>query len=367
MEGLGKQLGVKTELTPEELKQYSRHLLLDKIGDEGQLKLKKAKVLVIGAGGLGCPILQYLAAAGVGTLGIIDSDHVDQSNLQRQVLYSHSEIGTNKAKAAAERLSQLNPYIQFDVYEFSLNNSNALGLFRDYDIIVDGSDNFPTRYLVNDACVLTDKPLVFGSIFKFEGQVSVFNFNKGPTYRCLFPNPPKPGDVPNCSEIGVLGVLPGIIGSLQANEVLKLICEIGDPLSGKLLTFDALSLNQQIFSFSKNPNIQISQLESNYEGFCGINTAIIDITADNFLSQKSNFELLDVRTLEEREHYHIGGKHIPLHELDDRINELSDLAKPLVVYCEAGIRSARAIEVLQEYYPKAQLFNLKGGVSQIRD
>jgi adenylyltransferase/sulfurtransferase len=233
-------------LSKAEQQQYNRHLILDEIGELGQLKLKKAKVLVIGAGGLGCPILQYLSAAGVGTIGVVDDDTIEKSNLQRQVLYSHDDIGDFKAEVAANKLAGLNPYVNFEIYLQRLNKEIAVELFLKYDVIVDGSDNFPTRYLVNDAAILTNKPVVFGSIFKFEGQVSVFNYNNGPSYRCLYPNPPKSEDVPNCSEIGVLGVLPGIIGALQANEVLKLVLGIGEILSGKLLTYNALNMQQLI-------------------------------------------------------------------------------------------------------------------------
>ena len=253
----------------EENAQYNRHFILDLIGIKGQKKLKKSKVLVIGAGGLGCPILQYLTAAGVGTIGIIDKDTVDQSNLQRQILFSIDDIGNPKASCAAKRLQQLNPFVTFKTYIEFLSSENALELFSEYDIIVDGSDNFQTRYLSNDAAVLTNKPLVFGAIFKFEGQVSVFNYNNGPTYRCLFPTPPSANSIPNCSDVGVLGVLPGIIGCLQANETLKIICELDEVLSGKLLSFNALNLQQNILKFSKNKDIHITEL-IDYDLFCGI-------------------------------------------------------------------------------------------------
>ena len=241
---------MKEALTDIEKNRYSRHILLDKIGLEGQEKLKGAKVLVIGAGGLGCPVLQYLTAAGVGTIGIIDFDIVDETNLQRQILFTVNDVGVNKAEAAENRLRQLNPYVRFNIYPERLTTKNALNLFSEYDIIVDGTDNFSTRYLVNDACVITGKPLVYGAIYKFEGQVAVFNFNGGPSYRCLFPEPPKSGSVPNCSEVGVIGVLPGLIGTQQANEVIKLILEIGEPLSGKLLTYN--SLDNSFFTLKVN-------------------------------------------------------------------------------------------------------------------
>jgi adenylyltransferase/sulfurtransferase len=347
-------------LSKAEQQQYNRHLILDEIGELGQLKLKKAKVLVIGAGGLGCPILQYLSAAGVGTIGVVDDDTIEKSNLQRQILYSHDDIGDFKAEVAANKLAGLNPYVNFEIYLQRLNKEIAVELFLKYDIIVDGSDNFPTRYLVNDAAILTNKPVVFGSIFKFEGQVSVFNYNNGPSYRCLYPNPPKSEDVPNCSEIGVLGVLPGIIGALQANEVLKLVLGIGEILSGKLLTYNALNMQQLILSFEKNENIKITHLENDYEFFCGLLKMSLEITKNELENNLNSYNLLDVREVYERDQYHIGGIHIPLGELDSRKLELP-VDKDIVVYCKAGVRSKIAIKKLQEYFPK-KLFNLKNGL-----
>lgn len=274
-------------LTAGENQQYSRHLLLDEIGTAGQLKLKQAKVLMIGAGGLSCPVLQYLTAAGVGRIGIVDDDTVAPSNLQRQILYTHEDIGKSKAETAGERLKSLNPFIQFDIYKTRLTIDNALTLFEPYDIIVDGTDNFPSRYLINDASVSLDKPVVFGSIHKFTGQVAVLNFKNGPTYRCLYPAPPAPREVPNCSEIGVLGVLPGIIGSLQANEVLKMILGLGRILSGQLLTFDAFSLRQSIFTFEKDHSIVITELKDDYEIFCGIDKTINEMDFKDYQEQAS--------------------------------------------------------------------------------
>lgn len=348
-------------LSEEEQQQYNRHLILNEIGESGQLKLKQAKVLVIGAGGLGCPILQYLTAAGVGTIGIIDHDTIDQSNLQRQILYSHDTIGQFKAEVAAQSLSKLNPFVNFEVYLQKLTSDIAIELFTKYDIVVDGSDNFPTRYLVNDAAVLTNKPLVFGSIYKFEGQVSVFNYNDGPTYRCLYPQAPKPNEVPNCSEIGVLGVLPGIIGAFQANEVLKLICGIGNVLSGKLLTYNALSMQQMVLNFQKNNTSQITGLADSYEVLCGLPEFIEELTFAELKDNADNYNVLDVREQYEREQYHIGGLHIPLDELSLRLNELPQ-NKSLVVYCKAGIRSKKAIDIIKEYGFKQQVLNLKGGI-----
>ena len=347
-------------LSPEEEKQYSRHIILDEVGVAGQEKLKNAKVLVIGAGGLGCPILSYLTAAGVGTIGIIDHDTVDQSNLQRQVLYTQADIGSPKVEAAHRRLSALNPFVWFNLYKEELTRSNAVELFSAYDIIVDGSDNFPTRYLVNDAAVIANKPIVFGSIFKFEGQVSIFNFENGPTYRCLYPNAPGPNEVPNCSEIGVIGVLPGIIGSLQANEVIKMICGLGNVLSGRLLIFDALSLSQSVLKFSKNNDIEINKLEDNYEVLCGI-PQLTEITLTELKNSGSKYQLLDVRTDLEREAENIGGMHIPLHELPNRISEVPN-DESIVVYCKAGMRSAQAIQFLKESGFENHLINLKGGL-----
>ena len=351
-------------LNEQENIQYSRHLLLQEIGIEGQQKLKQAKVLVIGAGGLGCPILQYLTAAGVGTIGIIYDDKVDQTNLQRQVLYTIDDIGKSKARTAAERLAKLNPFVYFKVFEERLDRENALKLFEQFDIIVDGSDNFPTRYLVNDACVLADKPLVFGSIFKFQGQVSVLNYQGGPTYRCLFPEPPAPDEVPNCSDIGVLGVLPGIIGSLQANETIKLITGIGALLNGRLLYFDALTLHQQVLRFKKNESIEITQLEEDYDVVCGISVGfeLKEITGQTLKENIDSYQILDVRTLAEYEQFHLEGLHIPLDQLPKHLDKIkSEL--PVVVCCQSGIRSKKAIEIISKQKSDIQLINLKGGLA----
>ncbi|PCI03274.1 MAG: dinucleotide-utilizing protein [Flavobacteriaceae bacterium] len=344
----------------DEQKQYSRHLMLDEIGAQGQLKLKKARVLVIGAGGLGCPVLQSIAAAGVGTIGIIDDDKVAQSNLQRQLLYTYLDIGKFKVEVAAKRLRGLNPYIHFQTYTERLTSLNAVGLFANYDIIVDASDNFPTRYLVNDAAVLAGKPLVFGSIFKFDGQVAVFNYKKGPTYRCLFPTPPEANTMPSCSEIGVFSVLPGIIGTIQANEVLKIICGIGDVLSGKLWTFNALSLEQCVLGFTKNDANSITELERDYGNFCGLSTKVAEISLDFLKETKDFYTLLDVRSKEEREAFNIGGIHIPLDVLRNRFTEIKT-DKKIVVYCKSGLRSKKAIHLLQGLGLQHEFINLKGG------
>ncbi|WP_316930182.1 HesA/MoeB/ThiF family protein [Neotamlana nanhaiensis] len=349
-------------LTQEELKQYNRHVILDEIGESGQIKLKTAKVLVVGAGGLGCPILQYLTAAGVGTIGVIDDDVVDQTNLQRQILYTVDDIGKPKVEVAVNRLSKLNPFVEFKVFVEKLSIQNVIDIFKDFDIIVDGSDNFQTRYLCNDAAVIANKPLVYGSIFKFEGQVSVFNFNSSATYRCLYPTPPKLNESPNCSEIGVMGVLPGIIGSLQANEVIKIICGIGDVLANKLLVFDVLSMRQLTLDYSKTENSSITKLETNYDFFCGIESIDNDITLAALNQNKSTFNLLDVREHWERQQYHIGGLHIPLAQLPTRYHEINT-EKPLVVYCKSGVRSKKAISFLKDVLSKkSNLINLKNGL-----
>ncbi|WCC43086.1 HesA/MoeB/ThiF family protein [Tenacibaculum finnmarkense] len=349
-------------LSKEEKKQYNRHLILDKIGSVGQLKLKNSKVLVIGAGGLGCPVLQYLTAAGVGTIGIIDDDKVSQSNLQRQILYTIDDIGFSKAETAKNRLSKLNPFVKFNVYKEKLTRLNAISLFEQYDVIVDGSDNFSTRYLSNDTAVITQKPLVYGAIFKFEGQVSVFNYKGSASYRCLYPTPPKPDESPNCSQIGVLGVLPGIIGSFQANEAIKIICEIGDVLANKLLMYDTLTMRQMVLDFEKTPEGAITKLEDNYDFFCGIIATENEITIEELQVDLLKYNLLDVREDWEREQHHIGGQHIRLVELPDRLNEI-DTSKPVIVYCKSGMRSKRAISFLEDSLKEAILINLKNGLN----
>jgi sulfur-carrier protein adenylyltransferase/sulfurtransferase len=347
-------------MTNEELKRYARHIILSEIGLEGQQKLKQAKVLVIGAGGLGCPVLQYLTAAGIGTIGIVDFDKVDESNLQRQVLYSTEDVGKPKAQIAKEKLSKQNPYINIIAHLAQLTAANALEIVSLYDIVVDGSDNFATRYLVNDACVILNKTLVFGSIFKFDGQVSVFNYKDGPTYRCLYPEPPADGEVPNCAEIGVIGVLPGIIGTLQANEVIKIIVGVGEVLSGKLLVFNALTMQFNTFGIGVNgANKKIDKL-IDYDIFCG-NT--IEISADELkekIKLKQDFQLLDVRELNEYQIKNIGGKLIPLNEVATNLNKLSK-EKELVVHCASGIRSKKAIAILKEN-GFTKVYNLKNGL-----
>jgi len=350
-------------MTTEELKRYNRHIILPEIGLEGQLKLKNARVLVIGAGGLGCPLLQYLTAAGVGTIGIVDDDKVDASNLQRQILYNLQDVGVPKAIVAAQKLKAQNPYCEFKAYEVRLTKVNALEILADYDIVVDGSDNFPTRYLVNDACVMLNKPLVFGSVFKFEGQVAVFNFNDSATYRCLFPLPPQAEEVPNCSDIGVLGVLPGIIGLLQANEVIKMITGVGEVLSGQLLRFDALCMSFEVFSFGLDAaNKKLSSF-ADYDQFCGV--GVKEISAEE-LKEKiragENIQIIDVREPAEYEVKNIGALSIPLRELIENLDKVArDI--PVIVHCQGGSRSKKAVALLVEKgFNNAR--SLKGGIAE---
>jgi adenylyltransferase/sulfurtransferase len=327
---------------------------------------------------LGSPALLYLAAAGVGMIGIVDFDIVDDSNLQRQVLFGMNEIGQPKVEAAKRRLESLNPYIEIKLYNTQLTSKNALGIIKDYDVVADGTDNFPTRYLVNDACLLLDKPNVYASIFQFEGQVSVFNYKnkkgeRGPNYRDLYPTPPPPGLVPSCAEGGVLGVLPGIIGSLQASEVIKIITGVGEPLSGRFFTFDALSFETRIFNIrrrddnpvnGKNPTINAL---IDYEQFCGVRAvekAIKEITADELYEWQikgERFQLIDVREPDEYEIVDIGGELIPLGTISDNADKI-DRDKKVVVHCKLGGRSAKAIRELEEKFGFDNLYNLKGGI-----
>ena len=361
-------------LSKEELARYSRHIIIPEFNIEGQKKLKAAKVLVIGTGGLGSPMLLYLAAAGVGTIGIVDFDVVDDSNLQRQVLYSVKDVGRPKVEAARERILGLNPHINVIAYNEHLSSKNALEIFKDYDVVADGTDNFPTRYLVNDACVLTGIPNVYASIFRFDGQVSVFNYNNGPNYRDLYPEPPPPGLVPSCAEGGVLGVLPGIIGSLQANEVIKVITGIGETLSGRLFAFDALNFSTKIFKIGKdksNPlngeNPTIKEL-IDYQQFCGIvldviNEKVKEITVQELkkkMDAKEDFQLIDVREKHEYDFVNLGAELIPLNSVLDNVEKFSR-DKQVIIHCKGGVRSAKAIQALEEK-GFINLYNLKGGI-----
>jgi sulfur-carrier protein adenylyltransferase/sulfurtransferase len=365
------------KLSNEEILRYSRHLIMPEVGMEGQLKLKKAKVLLIGTGGLGAPLGLYLAAAGVGKLGLVDFDVVDFTNLQRQVTFGSSDVGKPKSEAAKARLSNLNPDIEVTAFETKLTSDNALELFKDFDIIVDGTDNFPTRYLVNDACVLLGKPNVYGSIFRFEGQATVFGMEDGPCYRCLYPEPPPPGLVPSCAEGGVLGVLPGIVGSIQAMETIKLILGSGRTLKGRLLVFDALEMGFREFKLRKNPDCPICgehrtihHLIDYYE-FCGVrgeeapvpDLKVPEITPRELktrLDKGDDLFILDVREPHEYQICNLQGHLIPLGELPRRVHEL-DSSREIVAHCRSGKRSAEAIDFLRKAGFR-KIHNLKGGI-----
>ncbi len=360
----------------DEILRYSRHLIMPEVALEGQTKLKQAKVLLIGTGGLGAPLGLYLAAAGVGRLGLVDFDTVDFTNLQRQVTFGTSDVGRPKIAAARERLTNLNPSIQIDTHETKLTSENAIELFRDYDVIVDGTDNFPTRYLVNDACVLTGKPNVYGSIFRFEGQATVFGTPGGPCYRCLYPEPPPPGLVPSCAEGGVLGVLPGIVGSIQAMETIKLILGKGDGLIGRLLLFDALQMRFREVKLRKNPECPVcgehptvTKLIDYYE-FCGIRgeesaptVQVPEIEPRELkarLDRGDDLFVLDVREPHEFQICNINGHLIPLGELPRRAHEL-DSSREIVAHCRSGKRSAEAVDFLRKAGFR-KIWNLKGGI-----
>lgn len=372
------------EFSGNELGHYSRHLSIPEFGMEGQKKLKAAKVLAVGTGGLGAPMLQYLAAAGVGTIGIVDFDKVEASNLHRQVLFGASDVGRPKVEVAKERLQEINPYIDIQVHQTRLTSDNALEIIKDYDVVADGTDNFPSRYLINDACVMLDKPNVHGSIFQFEGQISVFNYEeeegtRGPNYRDLFPEPPPPGLVPSCAEAGVLGVLPGIIGCLQASEVIKIITGIGEPLSGQLFLFDAQDFSTRKVKVSRNKDNplrgedpEITEL-IDYEAFCGVPSVdgepeeaseVPEVTVEKFkswLDKGEDVQLIDVREPYEVEIADMGGDLIPLKTIADNVDKISR-DKKVVVHCRSGQRSADAIKQLQEEYDFDNLYNLKGGI-----
>lgn len=352
------------------MSRYNRHIILKEIGQKGQDKLAKTKVLVVGAGGLGCPVLQYLTAVGIGTLGIIDYDNVEESNLQRQVLYGTTSLGKNKALAAKKRLKDLNNTIDINAYAEKLTHKNALELFNKYDIIVDGTDNFATRYLINDASVITKKPLVYGGIYKFEGQVSVFNYEEGPSYRCLFPIPPKENTTPNCSEVGVLGVLPGIIGAMQANEVLKIILGLGNVLSGRVLYFNALTNQTTTIKINKSVE-QINKIHLQKEKFHtivkGVNCAIlIPEISINEAIKMANTQFIDVREIEEQPKIgELNPLMIPLRELEKSIHKI-DSSKEKVVFCQSGIRSKKAVEILNNNNI-GNSYSIKGGATRIEE
>src|SRR5947209_4828968 len=383
---------VKTEaaslptLSNEEIARYSRHLIMPEVGMEGQRRLKAARVLMIGTGGLGAPTGMYLAAAGVGTLGVVDFDVVDASNLQRQIVHGTKDVGRPKIESARDRLNDINPNVKIEAYETRLTSENALELFRGYDMVVDGTDNFPTRYLVNDACVLTGKPNVYGSIFRFEGQASVFWAARGACYRCLYPEPPPPGLVPSCAEGGVLGVLPGIVGAIQANEAIKLILGGGQPLINRLLLFDAWKLRFRELKLRKDPacpvcgeNPTIREL-IDYEEFCGLRPVPMqdateeteetrqmeEITATELkqrLDRGDDIQIVDVREPNEYDIARIpAAKLIPLGQVVNRQSEIEE-GRETVVHCKGGVRSAKAIEALTRSGFKGRLVNLKGGIT----
>jgi len=364
------------DLSPPELVRYSRHITLPEVGMEGQKKLKAAKVLVVGAGGLGCPVALYLTAAGVGTIGMVDYDVVDESNLQRQILYGVTQKGQPKLDAARERLQNLNPHIKINLHPVALTSMNALDIVKDYDMVLDGTDNFPTRYLVNDACVLSGKPNVYGSIYRFDGQVSVFNHEDGPCYRCLYPSPPPPGLVPSCAEGGVLGVLPGIIGCLQANEAIKLILGIGNLMKGRFMLFDALEMEFTELNVKKDPNCVVcgenpSVIELiDYQQFCGIPKAeekkenFDEITVSelkNILDKEDHPVVIDVREPFELDIAQIGGTiHIPMREMQNHLSEFN-ADDEIIVHCKSGGRSAKICKFLIENKFK-NVKNVKGGI-----
>jgi len=368
-----------TTLNNDEILRYSRHLIMPEVGMEGQQRLKAARVLCIGAGGLGSPLALYLGAAGVGTLGIVDFDVVDYTNLQRQIIHSTADVGRKKLESAAEKLKGINPFLNIKTFETKLISENAIDLFRDFDIIADGTDNFPTRYLVNDACVLSGKPNVYGSIFRFEGQASVFATKDGPCYRCLYPEPPPPGLVPSCAEGGVLGILPGLVGVIQATEVIKLIIGKGDPLIGRLLLVDALGMRFRELKLRKNPDCPacgthptITKL-IDYNQFCGIRgeesqekpveAAIPEIQVEELkrrLDAGEDVFVLDVREPHEYNICNIGGYLIPLNDLPKRVNEL-DSSRDIVAHCKMGGRSAKAVQFLRQAGFQ-KVHNLKGGI-----
>jgi molybdopterin/thiamine biosynthesis adenylyltransferase/rhodanese-related sulfurtransferase len=368
-------------LSNEEILRYSRHLIMPEVGMEGQQKLKAARVLSIGAGGLGSPVALYLAAAGVGTIGLVDFDVVDFTNLQRQIIHFTSDVGRPKLESAKEKLAAVNPFVKVRTFETRLTSENALQIFADFDIIVDGTDNFPTRFLVNDACVFTGKPNVYGSIFRFEGQASVFAAKHGPCYRCLYPEPPPPGAVPSCAEGGVLGILPGLVGLIQATETIKLILGAGDSLVGRLLLVDALGMKFRELKLKKNPDCVVCGTHPtvtkliDYEEFCGLRgqekpvttptPGVPEITVEELkqrLDAKEDIFILDVREPHEYKICNLNGHLVPLNDLPKRLQELDGAKeKEVVVHCRSGGRSAKAVAFLRQAgFGKAK--NLKGGI-----
>src|ERR1700678_477195 len=367
----------ETVLSNDEILRYSRHLIMPEGGREGQQKLKAAKVLCIGAGGLGSPLALYLTAAGVGTLGIVDFDVVDYTNLQRQIIHTTADVGRKKLDSAADKLKAINPFLNLRTFDTKLTGANALELFREFDIVADGTDNFPTRYMVNDACVLAGKPNVYGSIFRFEGQASVFATKEGPCYRCLYPEPPPPGLVPSCAEGGVLGILPGLVGVIQATETIKLILGQGDPLIGRLLLVDALGMKFRELKLRKNPDCPVCGTHPtitkliDYNEFCGIRgeekpveAGVPEIQVEELkrgMAAGENLFVLDVREPHEYQICNIHGHLIPLGDLPNRVHEL-DSSREILVHCKMGGRSAKAVEFLQQSgFTKVR--NVAGGIN----
>lgn len=355
-------------LSNEENKRYQRHFVLPDFGVEGQLKLKKARVLVVGAGGLGSPVLLYLAAAGIGEIGIVDGDVLEESNLQRQILFDSNDIGKSKALIATEKVKSLNPHVKVTPIQEVLSTKNALEIIPNYDLIIDGTDNFPTRYLINDACVITDKPFIYGSIFRYEGQLAVFNYQQGPTYRDLFPEPPAPESVPTCETGGVLGVLPGIIGSMQANEAIKLLSGVGNPLSGKLLILNSLNAETRIITIPKISDAPKIEQLINYEQFCGITKksepmvkeiSVLELKA--MIDAKEPFQLIDVREQREFDIANLNGELIPLGSIPDAVDKINK-DKKVIIHCRSGARSAQAVQFLQQKLGHENLYNLRGGI-----
>lgn len=345
---------------------YIRQTSLAEFGSEAQSKLQNAKILVVGAGGLGIPVLQYLNAMGVGTLGIAEHDLVDISNLHRQVLYDEKDVGKSKIQAVSNRLTQQNSSTKIELFDAFLNVENALEIIANFDLVMDCSDNFPTRYLVNDACVILKKPFIYGALHGFEGQVSVFNFNGGPTYRCLFPKIPDPAQISDCNTNGVLGIIPGIVGNFQALEAVKALTGIGEVLSGSLLIYNGLLQNIYKVKFPLIPeNLLIKKLQKNYDfEACYRHQNISGAALSNLLESDNTLQLIDVRTAEEFSQFHIdNSQNIPLDVLENRLDEI-DFSKAVYMICQSGVRSLKAIQILQENHPASEFFNLEGGLNQ---
>lgn len=350
-------------MNTEEKQRYSRHIILPEIGIEGQLQLKNTSVLMVGAGGLGCPVLQYLGAAGIGKIGILDFDTIDESNLHRQILFTTNDLGKYKAEVAKERLLANNPYIEVTTHLERLEKDNALEIIKNYDIVVDGTDNFATRYLVNDTCVLLNKTLVFGAIYKFQGQLSVFNYKGGPSYRCLFPEQPEANSIPTCSQIGVVGVLPGIIGSMQANEVIKVALDRDDVLSGRFLTIDILSnIFSELSVTRQASNFEMKEL-GNYEDAC-TEVVVPEISVDELDEAYEDYFVLDIRPKEERDICALPNSFsVEKKDLEEKVAELPR-NKSIVVYCHFGKQSQEVVSLLKDKYGFGHVYNLSGGIHE---